>query len=95
MIRAVWRGRVIAESDATIVVEGNHYFPPESVDRDVLLDSATTTRCPWKGKAHYRNLLIDGEVHRDMAWTYPRPWPLARRIAGYIAFSPGVVIERR
>lgn len=95
MIRAVWQGRVIAESGATIVVEGNHYFPPESVDHEALLDSATTTRCFWKGEAQYRDLLIDGETHRDMAWTYPRPRPLARRIAGYVAFSPGVVIERR
>jgi uncharacterized protein (DUF427 family) len=94
MIRAVWQGHVIAESDATIVIEGNHYFPPESVDDGALLDSATRTRCFWKGRAEYRNLLIDGDIHRDMAWTYPQPWPLARRIEGYVAFSPGVVIER-
>ena len=95
MIRAVRQGQVIAESDATIEVEGNHYFPPDSVDRDALPDSATTTRCFWKGKAQYHHLLIDGEIHPDMAWTYPAPWPLARRIEGYVAFSPPGVIERR
>lgn len=94
MIHAIHQGRVLAESDATIVVEGNHYFPPESVDRGALLDSTTATRCFWKGKASYHHLLIDGEIHRDMAWTYPAPWPLARRIEGYVAFSPAVVIER-
>ena len=93
MIQAVHQGQVIAQSDATVVVEGNHYFPPESVDRDALLDSTTTTRCFWKGKAEYRDLLIDGEIHRDMAWTYPRPWPLARRIEGYVAFWHGVKVE--
>jgi uncharacterized protein (DUF427 family) len=94
MTRALWHGQVIAESDATIIVEGNHYFPPHSVDPDALLDSTTTTRCFWKGKAEYRNLLIDDEIHRDMAWTYPKPWPLARRIQNYVAFSPGITIER-
>lgn len=93
MTRALVQGRLVAESDATIVVEGNHYFPPESVDRQAMLASKTTTRCFWKGKAEYRDLLIDGELHRDLAWTYPKPWPLARRIEGYVAFSPGVVVE--
>ncbi len=94
MVRAVWQGHVIAESDDTVVVEGNHYFPPDHVDQAALLDSPTTTRCFWKGKASYHHLLIDDEVVTDAAWTYPAPWPLARRITGYLAFSPGVRIER-
>jgi len=93
MVRALWQGQVVADSDQTMVVEGNHYFPPDSVDQDALLDSPTKTRCFWKGKARYYNLLVDGAIRPDAAWSYPKPWPLARRIEGYVSFSPGIRIE--
>lgn len=94
MPRAVFGDEVLAESDQTRVVEGNHYFPPSSVREDLLMDSPTRTLCFWKGKAGYRSLLTDEGVVRDVAWVYERPWPLARRIAGHVAFGPQVRIER-
>lgn len=93
MPRAVWNGAVIAESPTTIVVEGNHYFPPESVRREYLRDSQTHTVCPWKGTASYYDVVVDGQVNRDAAWYYPTPKEAARQIAGYIAFWRGVRIE--
>lgn len=93
MPRAVWNGTVIAESSATIVVEGNHYFPPESVRREYLRDSQTHTVCPWKGTASYYDVVVNGQVNRDAAWYYPTPKEAARQIAGYIAFWRGVRIE--
>lgn len=93
MARAIWNGVVIAESDATIVVEGNHYFPPESVKREYLRDSATHTVCGWKGVASYYDIVVNDAVNRDAAWYYPEPKEAARRIAGYIAFWRGVRVE--
>lgn len=93
MARAIWNGATIAESHATITVEGNHYFPPESVNREYLRDSATRTVCSWKGIASYYDIVVNGEVNRDAAWYYPEPKDAARRIAGYIAFWRGVRIE--
>lgn len=93
MPRAVWNGAVIAESPTTIVVEGNHYFPPESVRREYLRDSQTHTVCPWKGTASYYDVVVNGQVNRDAAWYYPTPKEAARQIAGYIAFWRGVRIE--
>ena len=93
MARAVWNGVVIAQSDATIVVEGNHYFPPESVDSARLRASTTHTVCPWKGTASYHDVVVDGEVNKDAAWFYPDPKPAAAQIAGYIAFWRGVQVE--
>ncbi|MCS7287651.1 MAG: DUF427 domain-containing protein [Roseiflexus sp.] len=93
MARAIWNGVVIAESDATIVVEGNHYFPPESVKREYLRESATRTVCSWKGVASYYDVVVNGAVNRDAAWYYPEPKEAARRIAGYIAFWRGVRVE--
>lgn len=93
MPRAIWNGAVIAESPTTIVVEGNHYFPPESVRREYLRDSQTHTVCPWKGTASYYDVVVDGQVNRDAAWYYPTPKEAARQIAGYIAFWRGVRIE--
>jgi Uncharacterized protein conserved in bacteria, COG2343 len=93
MPRAIWNGAVIAESDATIVVEGNHYFPPDSVKREYLRDSQTHTVCPWKGTASYYDVVVDGQVNRDAAWYYPTPKAAASQIAGYIAFWRGVRIE--
>ncbi len=86
-------GTVIAESDDTVVVEGNHYFPPDSVRAELLSDSPTTTICPWKGVAHYKTVTVDGTDHADAAWYYPRPSPLARRIKGRLAFDRRVRVE--
>jgi uncharacterized protein (DUF427 family) len=91
--KAIWNGRVIAESDETVVVEGNHYFPAGSVDQALLVDSATRTRCPWKGTANYYDLVVDGEVNRDAAWHYPEPKRAAANIEGRVAFWRGVRIE--
>ena len=85
-MRAVWQGEVIAESDDTVVVEGNHYFPLAAVRRELLRDSATTSICPWKGTAHYYDLVVGDEVNRDAVWYYPEPKPAARQIAGRCAF---------
>lgn len=93
MPRAVWNGAVIAESDETVVVEGNYYFPPESVRWEFTLESPSTSRCYWKGKAHYLTLAVDDDVNIDAGWYYPKPWPLARRITGHVAFWRGVRIE--
>ena len=84
-MRALWKGVTLAESAATVVVEGNHYFPPQSVDRTVMRDSATQTVCPWKGTASYLTVVVDGEENRDAAWYYPEPKDAARQIAGHLA----------
>ena len=94
MPRALFNGEVLAESDHTRVVEGNHCFPPDSVREDLLIESPTRTLCFRKGKASYRSLSTDDGVVEDVAWTYERPWPLARRLAGHVAFGPQVRIER-
>ncbi|MHB1063036.1 MAG: DUF427 domain-containing protein [Georgenia sp.] len=92
-MRAVWNGTVVAESDATVVVEGNHYFPPESVRWDVLEASDHRSTCPWKGQAHYWSV-DDGERSgTDVAWSYPEPSPAAREIAEHVAFWRGVTVE--
>ncbi len=91
-MKAVWNGEVIAESDETIVVEGNHYFPPDSVQRTFLSDSSMTSTCPWKGDARYLNLTVKGQENRDAAWYYPEPKEAARNIAGYVAFWKGVEV---
>ena len=92
-MRAIWQDTTIAESDDTVVVEGNHYFPSSSVDRDLLEDSDTTTICPWKGTAHYYHVLADGEVNRDAAWYYPAPKEAAIQIKDRIAFWHGVSVS--
>jgi uncharacterized protein (DUF427 family) len=91
MVQARWNGRVIADRDAT-VVEGNHYFPADSVDAALLRPSATTSGCPWKGTAHYHSLIVDGQENRDAAWYYPEPKDAAAQIKGRIAFWKGVVV---
>ena len=91
-IEAIWNEQVIAHSDRTVVVEGNHYFPREDVDTSVLEKSATTTVCPWKGTAHYCTIEIDGERNEDAAWYYPDPKPAAEQIRGRIAFWHGVEV---
>lgn len=93
MIRAVWNGTVIAEARRTVRLEGNEYFPPESLNREYFLESPTRSVCPWKGLASYYTLSVNGAVNTDAAWTYPKPSPLARRIKGHVAFWNGVTIE--
>jgi uncharacterized protein (DUF427 family) len=93
VVRATWNGAVIAESDETIVVEGNHYFPPDTVVSEYVRPSDTMTRCPWKGVAGYYDVVVDGEVNRDAAWAYRDPNRAARKIAGHVAFWKGVRIE--
>ena len=93
MKKAVWNGVVLAESDRTITVEGNYYFPIYSVKREYLQDSATHTVCPWKGIASYYNIQVDGKINRDGAWYYPDPSKLARQIQGYVAFWHGVEVK--
>lgn len=84
--RATWHGAVLAESDATVVVEGNHYFPRDCVRDAYLRPSSTTTRCAWKGIAGYYDVVVDGAVNADAAWYYPEPTAAAQRIAGRVAF---------
>ncbi|MBA3021698.1 DUF427 domain-containing protein [Propionicimonas sp.] len=91
-MRAIWNGTVIAESDDTVVVEGNHYFPAESVQADVLRPSATHTTCPWKGEASYYSLEVGELVNPDAAWFYPQPKAAAAEIAGRVAFWRGVEV---
>ncbi len=93
MARAVWNGKVIAESDDTVVVEGNHYFPVESVSREFLVSSRAHSLCPWKGVASYYSLEVDGKRLDNAAWYYRRPWPLARKVKNRIAFWHGVRVE--
>ena len=91
-MRAIWNDKVIAESDDTVVVEGNHYFPRDSVDGSVLVDSSTHTTCPWKGEASYFSLEVDGETNHDAAWFYPEPKDAAAQIKDRVAFWRGVTV---
>jgi uncharacterized protein (DUF427 family) len=93
MAKAVWNGAVLAESDRTVVVEGNHYFPPDSVRREYLRDSPTHTVCGWKGTASYYTVEANGRTNPDAAWYYPDPLPAAKAIAGHVAFWKGVTVE--
>ncbi|RCK77117.1 MAG: hypothetical protein ANABAC_3542 [Anaerolineae bacterium] len=94
-MKAIWNGQVIAESDQTILLEGNHYFPAEAVRQEFLEPSDTHTTCPWKGVASYYHIKVGDQVNRDAAWYYPEPKEAARQIKGYIAFWKGVqVVER-
>ena len=92
-MKAIWNDAVVAESDETIVIEGNHYFPPESVDMTFFEDSGTHTVCPWKGTASYRTVVVDGQRNADAAWYYPEPKDAAAEIAGYFAFWKGVTVR--
>lgn len=93
MATATWNGTVLAESDDTVVVEGNHYFPPGSVRAELFEDSATTTTCPWKGEASYRDVVVDGERNADAAWYYPTPKDAAAEIKDHVAFWNGVEVS--
>lgn len=92
-MRASWKGVVIAESDDTVVVEGNHYFPRDAVRDENLRPSRHWSICPWKGVASYHSLSVDGEVNADAAWEYRHPSPLAHRIKRRVAFGDGVDVD--
>lgn len=92
-MKATWNNTVIAESDDTIIIENNHYFPPESVKQEYLQNSETHTTCPWKGVASYYTLNVDGKENKDAAWYYPQPKDAAAEITGYIAFWKGVKVS--
>lgn len=91
-MKAVWKGTVVAESNDTVVVEGNHYFPADSIRKDYLLPSNTKTMCSWKGQASYHTLFVNGDANPDVVWTYPDPLPAAAQIKGRVAFWKGVQI---
>jgi uncharacterized protein (DUF427 family) len=93
MPRAVWNGTVLAESDHTVEVEGNDYFPPESLTREYFTDSPTTSTCPWKGRADYYDIVVDGERNPAAAWYYPEPKKAAQEIRDHVAFWNGVKVE--
>lgn len=93
MASAIWNGKLVAESDDIVTVEGNRYFPRESVRSEYLRPSDTHTRCPWKGRASYHSLEAEGERAEDAVWFYPKPWILARRIKGRVAFGRDVSVE--
>lgn len=92
MATAQWNGTVIADSDATVIVEGNHYFPLESVNQELLRPSETHSVCPWKGTASYYSVEIDGETNSDAAWYYPAPKDAASEIKDHLAFWHGVTV---
>jgi uncharacterized protein (DUF427 family) len=92
--KAIWNGKVVAESDKFEVVEGNIYFPRESLRNEFFKQSDTTTVCPWKGRAHYFSLTVDGKENRDAAWYYPDPKPAAANIKDHVAFWHGVQVEK-
>jgi uncharacterized protein (DUF427 family) len=93
-MKAIWNNTAIAESDETVVVEGNHYFPPEAINKDYFQPSDTHSTCPWKGEASYYNVVIDGQVNKDAAWYYPQPKDAAAEIKDHVAFWKGVKIEK-
>lgn len=93
MVKATWKGAVLAESDRTIIVEGNHYFPPEAIKQEFFQDSDSHTICGWKGLASYYNVVVDGASNKNAAWYYPAPHEAAKKIAGYIAFWHGVKVS--
>lgn len=93
MVKAVWNGEIVAESEDTVVVEGNHYFPRASVKSELLKESRTTSRCPWKGTANYFTLVVGDAENPDAAWYYPEPLQAASEIKGRIAFWKGVKVS--
>ena len=93
MPRAIWNGAVLAESDKCEVVEGNQYFPPDSIKKEYFKESSTHTSCPWKGQASYYTIEVEGKQNQDGAWYYPNPKEKAKNIQGYVAFWRGVKVE--
>jgi uncharacterized protein (DUF427 family) len=91
-MKATWRDATLAESDDTVVVEGNHYFPADAINKEYFQASDKHTVCPWKGVASYYDVAVDGEVNKDAAWYYPEPKEAAQNISGYVAFWKGVEV---
>jgi uncharacterized protein (DUF427 family) len=91
-MKAIWKDTVIAESDHTEVVEGNHYFPADSIKSEYFRESDLASTCPWKGEAAYYDVVVDGDVNKDAAWHYDDPKERARHIAGHVAFWRGVTV---
>lgn len=92
-MKAYWNNAVVADSDATLLLEGNHYFPPGAVKKEYFKPSGTHTTCPWKGEASYYDVVVDGQTNKDAAWYYPEPTEEAKQIKGYVAFWKGVKVE--
>ena len=92
-MKAIWNEVILADSDLTVVIEGNHYFPPESINRRFFTESSTHTRCGWKGIASYYTVKIEDDFNQDSAWYYPEPLDKARSIKNYVAFWKGIKVE--
>jgi uncharacterized protein (DUF427 family) len=92
-MKAIWKNAVIAQSDDTIIVEGNHYFPPDAISQEYFKTSGTHTTCPWKGEASYYDVVVEDQVNKDAAWYYPEPKEAAGQIKNYVAFWKGVKVE--
>ena len=92
-MKAVWNGAVLAQSDNTVVVEGNQYFPADAINKEYFQESSTHTTCPWKGEASYYDVVVGGEVNRDAAWYYPETKEAAANIRGRVAFWRGVKVQ--
>ncbi|MET3106778.1 uncharacterized protein (DUF427 family) [Oxalobacteraceae bacterium GrIS 1.18] len=92
-MQAIWNGEVLADSNETVVVEGNQYFPPSALKMQYFKKSATHTVCPWKGTASYYDVEVDGKSNKDAAWFYPEPKSAASNITGYVAFWKGVEVK--
>lgn len=93
-MKAIWNGKIIAESDETIVVENNHYFPADSIYKEFFINSDHHTTCPWKGLASYHSVEVDGAINSNAAWFYPEPKDAAKEIKNHIAFWKGIKIEK-
>ena len=93
MVKAIWKETTIAESDSTIVVEGNHYFPSDSIHKKYFRSSDATSYCGWKGTANYYDVVVDGDVNEQAAWYYSDPKPEAENIRSYVAFWKGVDVR--
>jgi uncharacterized protein (DUF427 family) len=93
-MKAIWKDTVIAESEETIIVEGNHYFPPNSINQSFFQSTNLHTTCPWKGNASYYNLTVNDEINSNAAWYYPNPGSAATNIRDYVAFWKGVRVEK-
>ena len=91
-MKAIWHDVILAESDATISIEGNYYFPAESIKKEYFQQSDYHSTCPWKGEAHYYNIVVDGEMNNNAAWFYPEPKEAAKEIKNYVAFWKGVEV---
>jgi uncharacterized protein (DUF427 family) len=92
-MKATWNDTVVAESDKTVVVEGNHYFPPETINKEYFQPSNTHTTCPWKGEASYYTVVVNGKTNEDAAWYYPQPKDAAAEIKDHVAFWRGVKVQ--